>query len=62
MFMLALYNSDAKEKVTSLSINLKLLKKEKEMKNWEVKNKTSIESYNERVAKSGTFSDEIRSF
>ncbi|MFA5233760.1 MAG: type II toxin-antitoxin system CcdA family antitoxin [Sulfurimonas sp.] len=32
------------------------------MKNWESKNKTSISIYNEKIAKSGTFSDKIRSF
>ena len=83
MFMLALYNSNAKKKATNLSINSDLLKKakelkinisnslektlielikEKEIKNWEVKNKTSINSYNKRVAQKGTFSDDVRSF
>ncbi|MDQ1338057.1 MAG: antitoxin CcdA [Campylobacterota bacterium] len=60
--MTALYDSNAKKKATNLSISSDLLKKVKEMKNWESKNKTSINSYNKRVAKSGTFSDEIRSF
>ncbi|WP_414718759.1 type II toxin-antitoxin system CcdA family antitoxin [Sulfurimonas sp.] len=34
----------------------------KVIRNWKIKNKTSIKDYNKRVAKNGTFSDEIRSF
>ncbi|OHD98763.1 MAG: acetoacetyl-CoA synthase [Sulfurimonas sp. RIFCSPLOWO2_12_FULL_36_74] len=63
-------NSDLLKKAKELHINISNslektlieLIKEKEMKNWESQNKTSINSYNERVSKHGTFSDEIRSF
>lgn len=63
-------NSDLLKKAKELHINISNslektlieLIKEQEMKNWEAKNKTSINSYNERVAKNGTFSDDIRSF
>lgn len=63
-------NSDLLKKAKELHINISNslektlieLIKEQEMKNWEAKNKTSINSYNKRVAKNGTFSDEIRSF
>lgn len=63
-------NSDLLKKAKELHINISNslektlieLIKEQEIKNWEAKNKTSIESYNKRVAKNGTFSDEIRSF
>jgi antitoxin CcdA len=63
-------NSDLLKKAKELHINISNslektlieLIKEKEMKNWESQNKTSIDSYNERVSKDGAFSDEIRSF
>lgn len=63
-------NSDLLKKAKELHINISSslektlieLIKEKEMQNWESQNKTSIKSYNERVAKNGTFSEEIRSF
>ncbi len=63
-------NSDLLKKAKELGINISSslekrlieLIKEQEIKNWETKNKNSINSYNERVTKSGTFSDEIRSF
>ena len=63
-------NSDLLKKAKELRINISHslektlieLIKEKEMKNWEAHNKSSIESYNERVAKYGAFSDEMRSF
>lgn len=63
-------NSDLLKKAKELHINISSslektlleLIKEQETKNWEAKNKTSINSYNERVAKNGTFSDEMRSF
>ncbi|MBU0632609.1 type II toxin-antitoxin system CcdA family antitoxin [bacterium] len=63
-------NSDLLRKAKELHINISSslektlieLIKEQEIKNWEAKNKTSINSYNERVSKNGTFSDEIRSF
>lgn len=63
-------NSDLLKKAKELHINISnslektliQLIKEQEIKNWEAQNKTSINSYNERVAKHGTFSDELRSF
>ncbi|MBE0515041.1 type II toxin-antitoxin system CcdA family antitoxin [Sulfurimonas sp.] len=63
-------NSDLLKKAKELHINISNslektlieLIKEKEMQNWESQNKTSIKSYNERVSKNGTFSDDIRSF
>lgn len=63
-------NSDLLKKAKELHINISNslektlieLIKEKEMQNWEAQNKTSIKSYNERVSKHGTFSDDIRSF
>jgi len=63
-------NSDLLKKAKELHINISNslektlieLIKEQEMKNWASQNKSSIHSYNERVAKNGTFSDEIRSF
>ncbi len=63
-------NSDLLKKAKELKINISNslektlieLVKEKEIKNWEAKNKTSINSYNKRVAQKGTFSDDIRSF
>ena len=63
-------NSDLLKKAKELHINISNslektlieLIKEQEIKNWELQNKTSINSYNERVAKHGTFSDDIRSF
>lgn len=63
-------NSDLLQKAKELRINISNslertlieLIKEQEMKNWEAQNKNSINSYNERVTKNGTFSDEIRSF
>jgi antitoxin CcdA len=63
-------NSDLLKKAKELKINIsnllektlvELVKKQ-EMKNWELQNKTSIDSYNERVSKFGTFSDDMRSF
>ncbi len=56
------YNPNAKKKVTNLRINSDLPKKEQEIKNWEIQNKTSVNSYNQRVMQNGTFSDTIRSF
>lgn len=63
-------NSDLLKKAKELHINISSslektlieLIKEKEMQNWEAKNRTSINSYNERVEKNGTFSDDMRSF
>ena len=63
-------NSDLLKKAKELHINISnslektliQLIKEQEIKNWEAQNKTSINSYNKRVAKYGTFSDELRSF
>lgn len=63
-------NSDLLKKAKELHINISNslektlieLIKEQEAKNWASQNKSSINSYNERVAKHGTFSDEIRSF
>lgn len=63
-------NSDLLQKAKELHINISNslektlieLIKEQEMKNWMAQNKSSINSYNKRVAKSGTFSDELRSF
>lgn len=63
-------NSDLLQKAKELHINISNslektlieLIKEQEMKNWEAQNKNSINSYNERVANSGTFSDGMRSF
>jgi len=63
-------NSDLLKKAKELKINISNslektlieLVKEKEIKNWEAKNKTSINSYNKRVAQKGTFSDDVRSF
>jgi len=63
-------NSDLLKKAKELHINISNslektlieLIKEKEIKNWKAQNHTSIDSYNERVAKHGTFSDDMRSF
>ena len=63
-------NSDLLKKAKELHINISnslektliQLIKEKEIKNWEAQNRTSIDSYNERVAKHDSFSNEIRSF
>ena len=63
-------NSDLLKKAKELHINISnslektliQLIKEQEIKNWETQNKNSINSYNERVSKHGTFSDELRSF
>ena len=63
-------NSDLLKKAKELHINISNslektlinLIKEAEMKNWENENKSSINSYNERVSKHGTFSDAVRSF
>ena len=63
-------NSDLLKKAKELHINISnslektliQLIKEKEIKNWEKENKISINSYNERITKNGTFSDTIRSF
>ena len=63
-------NSDLLKKAKELHINISnslektliQLIKEKEIKNWEAENKTSINSYNERVTKHGSFGDEMRNF
>ncbi|WP_294966161.1 type II toxin-antitoxin system CcdA family antitoxin [Sulfurimonas sp.] len=63
-------NSDLLKKAKELHINISnslektliQLIKEKEIKNWEAQNKISVNSYNERVSKNGTFSDDMRSF
>jgi len=63
-------NSDLLKKAKELHINISnslektliQLIKEKEIKNWEKQNKTSINSYNDRVTKHGSFGDEMRSF
>lgn len=63
-------NSDLLKKAKELNINISNslektlieLIKEQEIKNWEIKNKISIDSYNKRVAKNGLFGDEMRSF
>ncbi|MDD3475322.1 MAG: type II toxin-antitoxin system CcdA family antitoxin [Sulfurimonas sp.] len=63
-------NSDLLKKAKELQINISNslektlieLIKEQEMKSWEDKNKTSINSYNKRVAKNGLFGDDMRSF
>jgi len=63
-------NSDLLKKAKELNINISNslektlieLIKEQEIKNWETKNKISIDSYNKRVAKNGLFGDEMRSF
>jgi len=63
-------NSDLLKKAKELHINISNslektlieLIKEQEIKNWEVQNKTSINSYNERIAKHDSFSDGLRSF
>lgn len=39
-----------------------LTTKDYEMQKWQILNKDSIRNYNERVAKSGVFSDGMRSF
>ena len=41
---------------------LEELIKQEEIKNWEKENQEAIESYNERIAKNGVFSDGLRSF
>ena len=63
-------NSDLLEKAKKYKINisanvektLEELIKQEEIKNWEKENKEAIESYNERIAKNGVFSDGLRSF
>ena len=63
-------NSDLLKKAKELHINISnslektliQLIKEKEIQNWEIQNKTSIKSYNERIAKHGCYSDDIRGF
>ena len=63
-------NSDLLEKAKQYKINisanvektLEELIKQEEIKNWEKENKEAIESYNERIAKNGVFSDGLRSF
>jgi len=63
-------NSDLLKKAKELKINIsnslektlvELIKKQ-EIKNWEKENKSSIDSYNQRVSKNGAFSDEMRTF
>jgi antitoxin CcdA len=63
-------NSDLLEKAKKYKINisanvektLEELIKQEEIKNWEKENQEAIESYNERIAKNGVFSDGLRSF
>lgn len=63
-------NSDLLEKAKKYKINisanvektLEELIKQEEIKNWEKENQKAIESYNERIAKNGVFSDGLRSF
>lgn len=63
-------NSDLLEKARKYKINisanvektLEELIKQEEIKNWEKENQEAIESYNERIAKNGVFSDGLRSF
>ena len=63
-------NSDLLKKAKELKINIsnslektlvELIKKQ-EIKNWEKENKSSIHSYNQRVAKNGTYGDEMITF
>jgi antitoxin CcdA len=63
-------NSELLEKAKKYKINisanvektLEELIKQHEIQNWEKENKEAIESYNERIAKNGVFSDVFRSF
>ena len=63
-------NSELLEKAKKYKINisanvektLEELIKQHEIQNWEKENKEAIESYNERIAKNGVFSDGLRSF
>lgn len=63
-------NSELLEKAKKYKINisanvektLEELIKQHEFQNWEKENKEAIESYNERIAKNGVFSDAFRSF
>ncbi|MCB9097635.1 MAG: type II toxin-antitoxin system CcdA family antitoxin [Arcobacter sp.] len=63
-------NSELLEKAKKYKINisanvektLEELIRQYEIQNWEKENKEAIESYNERIAKNGVFSDGLRSF
>ncbi|MGE4444951.1 MAG: type II toxin-antitoxin system CcdA family antitoxin [Candidatus Altimarinota bacterium] len=63
-------NSELLEKAKKYKINisanvektLEELIRQYEIQNWEKENKEAIESYNERIAKNGVFSDASRSF
>ena len=63
-------NSDLLKKAKELKINIsntlektlvEIIKKQ-EIKNWQKENKTSIDSYNNRVLDGGSFGDEMRNF
>lgn len=56
------YTPHAKKKTTNFTLNSNISLNEQEIKNWETTNKISINNYNRRIAKHGTFSDSIRSF
>lgn len=57
-----LYTPHAKKKATNFTLNSNLSLNEQEIKNWETKNKISINNYNKKITKYGAFSDNIRSF
>ena len=63
-------NSDLLKKAKELKINIsntlektlvEIIKKQ-EIINWQKENKTSIDSYNNRVLDGGSFGDEMRNF